>query len=168
MTRDTDPDVRARFEAAGVSNVSSPTPADVRRWFVESLRGSLDADLVATFIRQAAIAPNLCLASLRDAASSSADVSAKTIDIIQRSLPLLEAALAAADTPLEREKVIERVLSVVREARAEAKEHRALLTRVVVSAASVAVVAVGALAVVMSQGRSKGVLHAGEKLLRGG
>jgi hypothetical protein len=162
-----DEKTRRKLERIGVRDLEGPGDEDVRRVIAATLTGTLAPEVASSFLRQAAVAPKICLEALRTAMSEGSKVSAKTVDAISRSIPLLESALASASSAQEREQIREQVILLVREARGEARETREFLLKMGGAAAGVAILSIGAIVFVASQGRNRELLQAGGKLLRG-
>lgn len=157
---------RALLKSVGIVDLDRPSSNDVHRAIEAALRGTISPEVVGTFVREAAVAPGICLEALKMSAAGGVHISAKAIDVIHRAMPILEAALEAAESSAEREKVREQVIDLVREARTESDRNRSFLLKVAGIAGGVALTALGIAVVVATKGRNRAVLEAGAKRIR--
>lgn len=149
--------------------ISAPRQADtaqVREVFKHVLQGAIDPAVAAAFVDQLGIGPRACIQALRSATEDGVAVSEKTSSIIEKALPILQAALDAAATAEERAQVREQVLLLVEQARAESSDNRRFLMKMGGVAAGVAVVALGAALFVVTRGRAGALAQAGWRLAR--
>jgi hypothetical protein len=151
-----------------VTDMKHPTKADIERVLTAALMGKIPVEGAATFIRQAAVAPIRFLEALREIASGSAKVSQRAIDVIFRTIPVLETLAEKATTEEERREIREQVIHLINQATHVAQEQQAFGWRLAKMAGGVVLVTVAAAVYMFSKGAAgREVMQAGEKLLKG-
>ncbi len=150
----------------GISAPTEAEPAQLREVFKHALQGAIDPAVATAFVDHLGIGPRACIQALRSATQDGVAVSEKTFSIIEKALPILQAALDAATTVEERAQVREQVLLLVEQARAESSDNRRFLLKMGGVAAGVAVVALGAALFVVTRGRAGTLAQVGWRLAR--
>lgn len=144
------------FTSAGLDALAEDREHLLGKAMGAALGGSVEPSLVAEFVREAGLAPRLCLQALRDAVRSEANVSAGVVDAVRAAIPLFETSLDAATCPEERAEVREQILTLIRQARDEATEHRRFMIGLGKVTAIVAVATVSAISLWVSGGNGRG------------
>lgn len=150
----------------GLATPTKAEPTHVREVFKQALQGAIDPAVAAAFVDHLGLGPRACIQALRSATEDGVAVSEKTTSIIEKALPILQAALDAATTAEERAQVREQVLLLVEQARAESSDNRRFLMKMGGVAAGVAVVAMGAALFVVTRGRAGALAQVGWRLAR--
>jgi CII-binding regulator of phage lambda lysogenization HflD len=159
-------DLVMKLQKFGIKNPNNPSAEDMKIIFDSYLKSKkLSVDAFQTYVNSITPTLKILFDGLQQFAAAQANVSNQTLTIINSAVTILSAELNKDLSTDEKKEIRDKIISLVQEARKESENHNNLMKKLAYIGGGVALVAIGAVVVIVTGGRNMEIVKQGGKLI---